>query len=42
MWPWFAGARNWVSIFVHIIFGAIGGWWYKARAKPSDERRVMG
>ena len=42
VWPWFANARNWVSIFVHIVFGALVAWWYKARAKPSDERRVAG
>ena len=42
IWPWFSNARNWVSIFAHIVFGTIVGWWYKARAKPSDVHRVAG
>ena len=37
VWPWFANARNWVSIFVHIVFGALVAWWYKARANRVDE-----
>lgn len=31
-WPWFADGRNWVNVLTHIVFGAIVGWWYKARA----------
>jgi uncharacterized membrane protein YagU involved in acid resistance len=37
VWPWFANARNWVSIFVHVVFGAVVAWWYKARAHPAQE-----
>jgi hypothetical protein len=25
VFPWFAMARNWVSVFAHIIFGAVAG-----------------
>lgn len=28
LFPWFAEARNWVSIFSHVAFGAILGWLY--------------
>ncbi len=34
-WPWFVNGRNWINIVVHIIFGAIVGWWYKTRAHRS-------
>jgi uncharacterized membrane protein YagU involved in acid resistance len=37
VWPWFKGA-NWLSIVVHIVFGALVAWWYKARAHPAEER----
>lgn len=37
VWPWFANARNWVSIFAHVVFGAVVAWWYKARAHPAEE-----
>ncbi len=36
-WPWFANGRNWVSILAHIVFGAVVAWWYKSRAKPTQE-----
>lgn len=26
MFPWFAMARGWVSIFAHVLFGAVAGW----------------
>ncbi len=32
-WPWFAMARNWVSVVTHIVFGMIAGAWYHARAR---------
>lgn len=32
IFPWFAMARNWVSIFSHIMFGAIAAWAYKGIA----------
>jgi uncharacterized membrane protein YagU involved in acid resistance len=38
VWPWFADARNWLSILAHVVFGAIVGWWYKARARPVTGR----
>ena len=28
--PWFAMARNWISIFAHVVFGAVAGWAYVA------------
>lgn len=30
IFPWFAMARNWVSIFSHIVFGILAAWTYKA------------
>lgn len=32
LFPWFAEARNWVSIFAHIVFGVVAAWSYKALA----------
>lgn len=32
LFPWFAMARNWVSIIAHIVFGAVAAWGYKAIA----------
>lgn len=29
VFPWFATARNWVSIFAHIVFGLVTAWAYK-------------
>ncbi|MGH7477289.1 MAG: hypothetical protein ACRELD_13530 [Longimicrobiales bacterium] len=29
VFPWFAMARNWVSIVAHILFGVIAAWAYK-------------
>jgi hypothetical protein len=28
LFPWFAMARNWISIFAHVVFGAVAGWAY--------------
>lgn len=28
VFPWFANARNWVSVFAHIVFGAAAAWAY--------------
>ncbi|WP_425450131.1 hypothetical protein [Virgifigura deserti] len=33
LFPWFAEARNWVSILSHIVFGAVLAWAYKAIAR---------
>lgn len=42
VFPWFAGARNWVSIFSHIVFGAAVALTYKElaryRARPAESR----
>ncbi|CAN5237763.1 hypothetical protein BH20GEM2_BH20GEM2_13050 [soil metagenome] len=40
VWPWFAGARNWLSILVHVLFGGVVAWWYKARSLRRDELRT--
>ena len=40
IFPWFANARNWVSIFAHIVFGLVAAWWYKSRARLVDEHAV--
>lgn len=37
IFPWFAMARNWVSIFSHIVFGLLAAWVYKSMAA---KRRV--
>ncbi len=34
LFPWFAMARNWVSIFSHIMFGIIAAVAYKQLANP--------
>lgn len=31
--PWFAEARNWVSIFAHLVFGVVSAWTYKTLAQ---------
>ncbi|MEX2584071.1 MAG: hypothetical protein WD766_12390 [Gemmatimonadota bacterium] len=35
IFPWFAMARNWVSIVAHILFGLIAAWSYKRFAEPT-------
>ncbi|MGI9045108.1 MAG: hypothetical protein ACR2GK_13440 [Gemmatimonadaceae bacterium] len=37
IFPWFAMARNWISIFSHIMFGVIAAAAYKQLAKPKFE-----
>lgn len=27
IWPWFAMARNWITIASHLVFGAVLGWY---------------
>lgn len=34
MFPWFANARNWVSVFAHIVFGLVAAWVYKKFQSP--------
>lgn len=35
LFPWFAMARNWISIFSHIMFGAIAAYAFKKMYYPS-------
>ncbi|MCA1779265.1 MAG: hypothetical protein LC637_07780 [Xanthomonadaceae bacterium] len=37
IFPWFAMARHWVSIFAHLVFGAVLGWVYVSVARKSAE-----
>jgi uncharacterized membrane protein YagU involved in acid resistance len=41
LFPWFAMARNWISILSHIVFGAVLAWSYiqMARRQRPDERQ---
>ncbi len=34
LFPWFAMARGGLSIFVHLVFGVVAAWVYKAMQKP--------
>jgi hypothetical protein len=34
IFPWFAMARNWISIFAHLVFGGVAAWAYKALEHP--------
>ena len=34
VFPWFAEARNWVSILAHVVFGLVLGWAYPTFARP--------
>lgn len=34
VFPWFANARNWISIFAHIVFGLVAAAAYKGLQKP--------
>jgi hypothetical protein len=39
IWPWFAKARNWVSIFAHLVFGLVAAWAYmKLRIVNAKDR----
>jgi hypothetical protein len=33
--PWFAMARNWISIVAHVVFGAVVGWAYVGLRRPA-------
>ena len=39
LFPWFAEARNWVSIFAHVVFGFVAAWAYKELAHRGVSRR---
>lgn len=34
VFPWFAMARGGLSVFVHLVFGVVAAWAYKAMQKP--------
>ena len=36
LFPWFAMARNWISIFAHIVFGAVVGAAYVGWQRPAS------
>ena len=41
IWPWFAKARNWVTIFVHLVFGIVAAWAYmKLRNVNAEDRQA--
>lgn len=35
VFPWFANARNWVSVFAHIVFGLVLAWFYLRKTRPT-------
>lgn len=39
VFPWFAEARNWVSVFAHIVFGFVAAWAYRELAGGRLGRR---
>jgi len=41
IFPWFAMARNWISVFSHIMFGLIAGWAYAALRRPGFVRQAV-
>lgn len=40
IFPWFAMARNWISVFCHITFGLVAGWAYVALRRPALVREA--
>lgn len=38
--PWFADARNWVSIFAHLVFGGVAAWIYKGLQRSRVQRGI--
>lgn len=38
--PWFAEARNWLSALVHVLFGGVAGYTYKALRERYEEHCV--
>lgn len=32
LFPWFANARNWITVFAHLVFGGVLGWAYRSIA----------
>jgi hypothetical protein len=42
LFPWFAEARNWITIIAHAVFGLILGAVYEPLARPESGRVVVG
>ncbi len=40
MFPWFAGARNWISAISHVMFGLVLAWTYHALASKHWHARA--
>jgi hypothetical protein len=38
VFPWFAMARNWVTVFNHVLFGGVAGWSYHVLASTARRR----
>ncbi len=38
--PWFAEARNWVTVFAHIAFGLSAAWIYKGLARKQIDKEI--
>lgn len=38
VFPWFAEARNWVTIVAHLVFGIVLGWSYATFSRPRPLR----
>lgn len=34
IFPWFAMARNWITLFTHVVFGGVLGWSYQWLQSP--------
>lgn len=41
LFPWFAMARNWVSVFSHIVFGVVAGWSYINLSGRTDDELII-
>ncbi len=42
VFPWFANARTWITLFTHIVFGAVAAALYKALEKPEARKAYTG
>ena len=42
IFPWFANARNWVSVFAHIVFGLVAAWSYVRFRKTATSTATAG
>ncbi len=41
IFPWFAMARNWISVLAHILFGLTAAWFYKGLAGRHLRRETI-